>query len=159
MNQTPAAFQTRNKEIIDARIAGHTLQAIASRHGITRQRVDQILRRANLSPNKNRRSARLKACVDCGTAFWTRAWPRFCAECRAKRLRACRDRPEARALRRAYYQRPEVRARKRAYHQRPEVRARIRAYSQRPEVRARKRAYRQQREERARKHRTGEAAR
>jgi hypothetical protein len=49
----------RTAEIIEAYKAGEVLETIASRHGVTRQRVEQIARENNLPRRRpNRRSAR-----------------------------------------------------------------------------------------------------
>jgi hypothetical protein len=79
-----AVKSERNAEIVTARLAGHTLQEIASKFSVTRERVRQIVKRAGardegmLAIDNNRRKRSLdtrmlpylrlnKRCTVCGT--------------------------------------------------------------------------------------------
>ena len=62
-----------------------------------------------------------------------------------------KDKLEAKAKRKAYYQTPEVKAKKKAYYQTPEAKAKQKAYYQIPEVKAKQKAYQQTPEVKAKK--------
>jgi predicted amidophosphoribosyltransferase len=75
--------RARTEEMITMRRSGATYAAIGARHGVTRERVRQILRRA---------AADGKVCLDCGkpSAPW-----RYCQEHALEHAMAARDRQRA----------------------------------------------------------------
>lgn len=68
--KTKKPLAERDKQIEAEYEGGSTMQAIADKHGISRQRVEQILRSAGVERGRKRRILEIEySCLECGKKF------------------------------------------------------------------------------------------